>query len=111
MKLHEILQKNLIEYFAKPRQKGGSGYFKIPEAYIVSDVETVPGIDGQKMIELWIIFPLFSEDEEIRKLVMSIVTDSGSVATDGSDPMAGIPSNVFNIHKLFIGNSGFIQCR
>ncbi len=40
---------------------------------------------------------------------MSIVTDSGSVATDSSDPMAGIPSNVFNIHKLFIGNSDLIN--
>jgi tryptophanyl-tRNA synthetase len=34
--------------------------------------------------------PLFSTDEEIKKLVMSIVTDSS----------AGIPTNVYEIHKL-----------
>ena len=35
--------------------------------------------------------PLFAEDDEIKKLVMSIVTDS-----EGGKPM-----NVYNIHKLF----------
>ncbi len=35
--------------------------------------------------------PLFASREEIAKAVMSIVTDSG----------AGIPENVFNIHRLF----------
>jgi tryptophanyl-tRNA synthetase len=116
--------------FCKTETEGEeAGIFKMPEAYIVSDVETVPGIDGQKMSKSYgNHIPLFSEDEEIRKLVMSIVTDSGSIgavntsaensgadssATDNSanvnDNMAGIPSNVFNIHKLFIGNSDLIN--
>lgn len=113
-----------------------AGIFKLPEAHIVSDVETVPGIDGQKMSKSYNNhIPLFSEDEDIRKLVASIVTDSGSIgagsgtvsaATDAGeagvanadaanngapaadDSMAGIPLNVFNIHKLFIGNSALI---
>lgn len=101
------------------------GIFKLPEAYIISDVETVPGIDGQKMSKSYNNhIPLFSEDEDIRKLVMSIVTDSGSVnesttisnSTDESNTnggadssMAGIPANVFNIHKLFIGNAELIK--
>lgn len=103
--------------FCKTETEGEeAGIFKMPEAYIVSDVETVPGIDGQKMSKSYgNHIPLFSEDEEIRKLVMSIVTDSGSVtaaaegATDAENSMAGIPSNVFNIHKLFIGNSDLIK--
>lgn len=82
--------------------------FKLPEAYIVSDVETVPGIDGQKMSKSYNNhIPLFSEDTDITRLVMSIVTDSGA-SLDANDPMAGIPVNVFNIHKLFIGNSDLI---
>ncbi len=106
-----------------------AGIFKLPEAHIVSDVETVPGIDGQKMSKSYNNhIPLFSEDEDIRKLVASIVTDSGSIGSTGSsaadgagtdaenngapakadDSMAGIPLNVFNIHKLFIGNSALI---
>lgn len=103
--------------FCKTETEGEeAGIFKMPEAYIVSDVETVPGIDGQKMSKSYgNHIPLFSEDEEIRKIVMSIVTDSGSVtaavdgATDVENSMAGIPSNVFNIHKLFIGNSDLIN--
>lgn len=86
-----------------------AGIFKLPQASIIENVETVPGIDGQKMSKSYNNhIPLFSEDEEIRKLVMSIVTDSGATV-DASDPMAGIPMNVFNIHKLFIGNSDLIS--
>lgn len=66
--------------------------FKLPEPYILPSVETVPGIDGQKMSKSKNNhIPLFSTDEEIKKLVMSIVTDSNG----------GVPVNVYNIHKLF----------
>ena len=66
--------------------------FKLPEPYILPSVETVPGIDGQKMSKSNNNhIPLFSTDEEIKKLVMSIVTDSNG----------GVPVNVYNIHKLF----------
>ena len=69
----------------------GAEIFKLPEALIIESVETVPGIDGQKMSKSYNNhIPLFSSDEEIKKLVMSIVTDSG----------AGVPVNVYNIHKL-----------
>jgi tryptophanyl-tRNA synthetase len=69
-----------------------NGIFKIPEGLILESVETVPGIDGQKMSKSYNNhIPLFSTDEEIRKLVMSIVTDSNG----------GVPQNVYNIHKLF----------
>ncbi len=65
--------------------------FKIPEAMIVNDVAIVPGTDGRKMSKSYgNTIPLFSEYEDIKKLVMSIVTDSGE----------GIPSNVFAIHAL-----------
>ncbi len=66
--------------------------FKMPEPFIIESVGVVPGIDGQKMSKSYNNhIPLFSTDEEIKKLVMSIVTDSG----------AGVPVNVYNIHKLF----------
>ena len=70
----------------------GKEIFKMPEPYIVEGVGTVPGIDGQKMSKSYNNhIPLFSTDEEIKKLVMSIVTDSGS----------GVPTNVYNMHRLF----------
>lgn len=66
--------------------------FKIPEPRITESVATVPGGDGQKMSKSYgNTLPLFAEYDEIKKFVMSIVTDSS----------AGIPKNVFAIHKLF----------
>lgn len=103
--------------FCKTETEGeAAGLFKLPEAYIVSDVETVPGIDGQKMSKSYgNHIPLFSTDEDIRKLVMSIVTDSGKPTEGGAsvppedESMAGIPKHVFNIHKLLIGNQDIIK--
>jgi len=66
--------------------------FKIPEAMILKDVAVVPGTDGRKMSKSYgNTIPLFAEYDEIKKAVMSIVTDSGE----------GIPKNVYEIHKLF----------
>ena len=66
--------------------------FKIPEAMIMKDVAVVPGTDGRKMSKSYgNTIPLFAEYEEIKKAVMSIVTDS-----DGK-----FPENVFAIHTLF----------
>lgn len=65
--------------------------FKIPEALIMNDVAIVPGVDGRKMSKSYgNTIPLFSEYEDIKKLVMSIVTDSSE----------GVPKNVFAIHRL-----------
>lgn len=65
--------------------------FILPEHKIIKEVAVVPGTDGQKMSKSYNnIIPLFAEYEEIKKCVMSIVTDSG----------ADIPENVYAIHKL-----------
>lgn len=65
--------------------------FKLPEAMIMKEVAVVPGTDGRKMSKSYgNTIPLFAEYEEIKKAVMSIVTDSGE----------GIPKNVYAIHSL-----------
>lgn len=65
--------------------------FKLPQHKILEDVAVVPGTDGQKMSKSYKnTIPLFAEYEDIKKCVMSIVTDSGS----------DIPENVYAIHKL-----------
>ena len=65
--------------------------FKLPVAMILKDVAVVPGTDGRKMSKSYDnTIPLFAEYEEIKKAVMSIVTDSGE----------GIPKNVYAIHNL-----------
>lgn len=66
--------------------------FKLPEAKILPNVAVVPGTDGRKMSKSYgNTIPLFAEDAEIEKTVMGIVTDSS----------AGVPKNVYEIHKLF----------
>jgi len=65
--------------------------FKLPEVMIKKEVAVVPGTDGRKMSKSYNnTIPLFAESEEIKKCVMSIVTDSGE----------GIPKNVYAIHNL-----------
>lgn len=66
--------------------------FNMPKPLIVDDVKIVPGTDGRKMSKSYKnTIALFATDEEIHKAVMGIVTDSS----------AGIPQNVYELHKLF----------
>ena len=72
--------------------------FKLPEALILEGVATVPGVDGQKMSKSYNnTIPLFAEDNEIEKAVMSIVTDSKSP----DEPKDPEEDNIFALHKLF----------
>ncbi len=88
-KQHVEMARDTAEKF---NRTFNSEIFKLPDAYILENVETVPGIDGRKMSKSYNNhIPLFSTDEEVRKLVASIVTDSNG----------GVPVNVLNIHKLF----------
>lgn len=88
-------QKQHVEYARDTAEKFNRVFgeaFKLPEPMILEGVKTVPGIDGQKMSKSYSnTIPLFASDEEIKKLVMSVVTDSGS----------DVPKNVYAIHELF----------
>src|SRR5215475_8933976 len=54
--------------------------FKLPEPRIQPETETVPGIDGQKMSKSYgNNIDIFGDEKEMRKRVMSIVTDSVAV--------------------------------
>lgn len=87
-------QKQHVEITRDVAEKFNNTYgetFKLPKELIMKEVATVPGTDGQKMSKSYKnTIPLFAEYEEIKKCVMSIVTDSG----------AGIPKNIYEIHKL-----------
>ncbi len=88
-------QKQHIEFARDTAEKFNRIFgetFKIPDAYIVKNAETVLGTDGKKMSKSYNnTIPLFATDEEIEKTVMSIVTDSSGER----------PENVFAIHSLF----------
>jgi len=90
-KQHVEIARDIAEKFNNV-YGNGSQFFKLPEPMIMKEVAVVPGTDGRKMSKSYDnTIPLFASYEEIKKCVMSIVTDSSG----------GIPQNVFAIHKLF----------
>ncbi len=70
---------------------------KLPEARIHAQTETVPGLDGQKMSKSYgNTIDIFAEEKEMRKRVMSIVTDSTPVEAP-KDPAT---SSIFQLFSL-----------
>ena len=71
--------------------------FKLPEARIQRATETVPGIDGQKMSKSYgNNIDIFGDEKEMRKRVMSIVTDSVAVES----PKEPGNSTIFKLYSL-----------
>ena len=71
--------------------------FVVPEARIEESVMTIPGTDGQKMSKSYgNIIDIFLPEKELRKQVMSIVTDS----TPMEAPKNPATDNVFAIYSL-----------
>ena len=71
--------------------------FKLPEARIRAATETVPGVDGQKMSKSYgNNIDIFGDEKEMRKSVMSIVTDSTPV----EEPKDPTKSTIFKLYSL-----------
>lgn len=71
--------------------------FVVPEAKIEENVMTIPGTDGEKMSKSYgNIIDIFLPEKELRKQVMSIITDS----TPMEAPKNPDTDNVFAIYKL-----------
>jgi len=95
-------QKQHVEYARDTAQKFNNIFgqtFIIPDILIMKEVAIVPGIDGRKMSKSYgNIIPLFGTDEEIKKAIMKIVTDS-----KGTDEIKDPDTcNIFKLHKLLL---------
>jgi tryptophanyl-tRNA synthetase len=76
--------------------------FKLPEPRIQTAAEVVPGIDGQKMSKSYgNNIDIFGDEDETRKRVMSIVTDSTPLVAP-KDPAR---STIFQLYSLFASNN------
>src|SRR5216110_990694 len=76
--------------------------FKLPEPRIQPETETVPGIDGQKMSKSYgNDIDIFGDEKEMRKRVMSIVTDSTPVEA----PKDASRSTIFQLYSLVASKS------
>jgi len=94
-------QKQHVEVTRDIAQSFNSSFgdvLKLPEAYIPEGVAVVPGRDGRKMSKSYNnTIELFAPEEELRRQIFSIVTDSASVA----DPKDPDNSSIFSILRLF----------
>lgn len=82
--------------------------FKLPEPRIHAATEVVPGIDGQKMSKSYgNNIDIFGDEEETRKRVMSIVTDSTPVEAS-KDPSR---STIFQLYSLFASKDEIADMR
>jgi len=82
--------------------------FKLPEPRIQTATEVVPGIDGQKMSKSYgNNIDIFGDEDETRKRVMSIVTDS----TPLEAPKDPAKSTIFQLYSLFASNNEIADMR
>jgi tryptophanyl-tRNA synthetase len=78
-------------------QAYGEAVLKVPEEYILPDAAVVPGVDGQKMSKSYgNTIEIFAPEAELKKRVMSIVTDSTPVA----DPKPTRGNTLYALLKL-----------
>jgi tryptophanyl-tRNA synthetase len=67
-----------------------------PEAVIDEHTGVLPGIDGKKMSKSYNnTIPVFNEEEELRKVIMKIKTNS----LEPGEPKDSSDCNIFNIYK------------
>ncbi len=73
-------------------------HFTLPEVVIEDHVATLPGLDGRKMSKSYDnTIPLFATKEQLRKLIMGIVTD----ARAPGEPKSTEGSALFQLYQAF----------
>ena len=73
-------------------------HFVLPEAVVEASVATLPGLDGRKMSKSYDnTIPLFAPREQLKKLIMGIVTDSRAPG----EPKDTEGSALFQIYQAF----------
>ena len=72
----------------------------VPEPDIEKKTMLVPGVDGQKMSKSYgNTIPIFADDNKLKKIVMSIVTDSA-----GIDDPKNKDTPLYKLYSLFLNN-------
>lgn len=84
------------------------GTFILPASKIQEEVMTIPGIDGRKMSKSYNNFiDIFLPEKELRKKVMSIVTDVKTL----EEPKDPDTCNVFKIYSLLANEEEIAKMR
>lgn len=94
-------QKQHVEYARDTAQKFNRIFgetFLLPEEIIIDEVESVPGLDGQKMSKSYFnTIPLFASEEETIKLIAGAPMDSKSI----DEPKNPDDYAIYKIYRLF----------
>ena len=89
-------------------QTYGREALRIPEELILPDVAVVPGTDGQKMSKSYgNTLEIFAPENELKKRVMSIVTDSTPVA----EPKPTRGNTLYALLKVFTPEAEWPQTK
>ena len=92
------ISRNLAQRFNAVFCPEDDPLFPVPEPLILDDVAVVPGVDGRKMSKSYDnTIGIFDEGADLKRKVMSIVTDS----TPLEEPKNPDTCNVFSLIKLF----------
>jgi tryptophanyl-tRNA synthetase len=95
---HIEMTRDIAQRFNRTFCRDDDPIFPVPDAHILDDVAVVPGLDGRKMSKSYgNTIGIFDEGAELKKKVMSIVTDS----TPLEEPKDPSSDNVFALIKLF----------
>jgi len=82
--------------------------FKLPQPRINPETQVVPGLDGQKMSKSYgNNIDIFGDEKEMRKRVMSIVTDSAAVEA----PKDPAKSTIFQLYCLLASKNEITSMR
>ncbi len=93
-KQHIEITRDIAQYF----NTAYGDVLTLPEPYIPESVAVVPGRDGRKMSKSYNnTIELFADEQELRRQIWSIVTDSATVA----EPKDPDRSALYAILKLF----------
>ncbi len=94
-------QKQHVEMARDIAQKFNNEYgetFVLPEPQIAEEVQTIPGLDGQKMSKSYgNTVEIFADEATMKKQIMSIKTDSKELG----EPLDPDNCLVFQFHTLF----------
>ncbi len=104
-------QKQHLEITRDIAQKFNQEYgtvFKLPEPEIDEMTAVVPGVDGKKMSKSYRnTINIFDNEKDLKKSVMSIVSDSAGI-DEAKDPDKSV---IYSLYSLFLNDSEKNQLR
>ncbi len=82
--------------------------FKLPKPVIGAETGIIPGLDGRKMSKSYDnVIPLFAPENELKKKIMRIITDS-KLPGDPKDPDT---STIFQLYRHFATPDQIVELR